>query len=133
MGLEGLRDLIFRERSFPFSTPGIFFVGFYFLLELLFTQKNQQYTRYSLPQFLTPPPKSTMSSPVVTLAKDMMEKKRIKKKIGVVSILKAKVGEMGDITREGRIIRMKKEVMGCVHAVAGNEKFLVQFEDGQKK
>ena len=41
-----------------FSTPGQFFVGFCFLLKLLFTQqKNQQRTHYSLLQYLnTPPP-----------------------------------------------------------------------------
>ena len=34
MGLEVSRDIIFWERSYWFSTPGWFFVGFFFLLEL---------------------------------------------------------------------------------------------------
>ena len=28
---------------------------------------------------------------------------------------------------------MRKEVVGCFQAVMGNKKFLVQFEDGQKR
>ena len=62
-----------------------------------------------------------------------MDKKRIKTNIGVGSIVKGKVGEMEDTTREVRIRRMRKEVMGCVQAVVGKKIFLVQFENGQKK
>ena len=47
----------------------------------------------------------------------MMEKKRIKKQIGVGSVVMTKVGEMEENTREGRIRRMRKELMGCVQAV----------------
>ena len=39
---------------------------------------------------------------------------------------------MEDKTREGRIKRMSKEVLGYLQTVAGKMKFLVQFEDGQK-
>ena len=49
------------------------------------------------------------------------------------SVVKAKVGELEKITREVRIRRMGKDVVGCVHSVVGKKKFLVQFEDGQKK
>ena len=42
----------------------------------------------------TPPPKSTVTSAVVTITKDMMEKKRIKTKIGVGSVVKKQVREM---------------------------------------
>ena len=49
------------------------------------------------------------------------------------SVVKAKVGELENITREGRSRRMRKEVMGCVQSIVGKNKFLVQFEDGQKK
>ena len=49
------------------------------------------------------------------------------------SIVKAKVGEMEDNKRKAGIRSMIKEVVGCVQAVAGNNKFLVQFEDSQKK
>ena len=38
-----------------------------------------------------------------------------------------------DNTREGIIRRMRKEVVGCVQAVVGNEKFLVKYEDGKIK
>ena len=40
---------------------------------------------------------------------------------------------MENITREVRIRRMRKEVVGCVQSVVGKKKLLVQFEDGQKK
>ena len=57
----------------------------------------------------------------------------IKTKIGMGSVVKAKVGELENIIREGRIRRMRKEVVGCVHSVMGNKKFLVLFEYGQNK
>ena len=75
----------------------------------------------------------TMSSPVVTIKEGMNMKKQTKKKIGVGSVVKAKVGELEKITREGRSRRMSKEVMGCVQSVVGKKKFLVQLDDGQKK
>ena len=50
-----------------------------------------------------------------------MDNKRIKTKIGVGSVVKAKVGEMEDKIRGGIIRRMKKEVTGCVQAVAGKK------------
>ena len=60
-------------------------------------------------------------------------KKHNKTKIGVGSVVKAKVGELEKITRGGRSRRMRKEVVVCVQDVAGKKKFLFQFEDGQKK
>ena len=49
------------------------------------------------------------------------------------SVVKAEVGELEKIKREGIIRRMRKEVVGCVHSVVGKNKFLVLFKDGQKK
>ena len=43
------------------------------------------------------------------------------------SVVKAKVGELEKIKREGRNRRMRKEVMGCVQCVVGKTKFLVLF------
>ena len=40
---------------------------------------------------------------------------------------------MENITREVRIRRMRKEVVGCVHIVVGKKMFLIKFEYGQKK
>ena len=54
-----------------------------------------------------------------------MDKKFIKMKIGVGSVVKAKVREIEDNTKEGRIWSMSKEVVGCVQAVVANKKFLV--------
>ena len=59
--------------------------------------------------------------------------KQTKTEIGVGSVVKAKVGELEKITREGRSRRMRKEVVGCVHRVAGKNNFLILFEYGQKK
>ena len=65
----------------------------------------------------------------------MKEKKRIKTKIGMGSVMKAKARDMEEKTREGRIRRTRKEVVGCVQAVVGigNKKLLFQFEDVQKR
>ena len=49
------------------------------------------------------------------------------------SVVKAKVGELEKIIREGGRMRMRKEVVGCVQAVTGKKNFLVYFEYGQKK
>ena len=54
-------------------------------------------------------------------------------KIGVGSVVKSKVGELEKITREGRSRRTRKEVVGCVQHGVGKNKFLVLFEDRQKK
>ena len=59
--------------------------------------------------------------------------KQTKTKIGVGSVVKAEVGELEKIKREGRSSRMIKEVVGCVQIVVGKKNFLVLFEDGQKK
>ena len=40
---------------------------------------------------------------------------------------------MDKITREVRSRRMIKDMVGCVHSVAGKNKLLIQFGDGQKK
>ena len=60
-------------------------------------------------------------------------KKKTNTKIGVGSVVKANVGELDNITREGRIRRMRKEVVGCFQTVVGKKRLLVLFEDGQKK
>ena len=49
------------------------------------------------------------------------------------SLVKSKVGKIEENTREGRSRRIRKDVVGCVQAVVGNKKFLVQFEDGKKR
>ena len=55
-----------------------------------------------------------MSSPIVKITKGTKEKKRIKTEIGVGSVVKAKLVEMEENTREGRIGSMRKELLGCV-------------------
>ena len=71
-----------------------------------------------------------MRSSVLTIAEWMNQNKT---KIGVGSVVKAKVGELENIKREGRSRRMRKEVVGCVQSVVGKKNFLVQFEYQQKK
>ena len=53
-----------------------------------------------------------MSSPIVTIVEGIKEKKRIKPKIGVGSLVKAKARKMEENTREGRSGRMRKDVVG---------------------
>ena len=59
--------------------------------------------------------------------------KQTKTKTGVGSVVKAKVGELEKITREGRSRRIREKIVVCVQSVVGKKKFLVQFEVGQKK
>ena len=54
--------------------------------------------------------------------------KQTKTKIGVGSVVKAKVGELEKITREGRSRRMRKNVVVCVQSVVGKTEFLVLFD-----
>ena len=49
------------------------------------------------------------------------------------SVVKSNVGELDNITRGVRRRRMRRDVVGCVQAVAGKKKFLVKFEVGQNK
>ena len=51
-------------------------------------------------------------------------KKQTKTKIEVGSVVKAKVGELENITMEGRSSMMKEDVLGCVQSVVGEKKFL---------
>ena len=74
-----------------------------------------------------------MGSPVITIKKGVKMKKQNKKKIGVRSVVKAKVGDLEKIKRERRIRRMIKEVVGCFRAVTRKHNFLVQIKYGQKK
>ena len=70
-----------------------------------------------------------MSSPILKIAEGMKVNTQNKTKIGVEYVVKSKVGELENITREERTRRMMNEVVGCVQAVVGKKKFLVQFED----
>ena len=65
-----------------------------------------------------------MRSHVLTIAEGMEENKRVKTKIGVGSVVKAKVGEMGDNIREGRSRSISKDVVVCAQAVLSNKKIL---------
>ena len=57
----------------------------------------------------------------------MMDKKRIKKNIGVGSIINSNVGEMEENTREGRIRTTRKEVVGCVQDVVEENNLSFKF------
>ena len=60
-------------------------------------------------------------------------KKHNKKKIGLGSVVKAKVGELEEITMEVRSRIIRKKVVECVHDAVGNNKFLFKFKYGPKK
>ena len=74
-----------------------------------------------------------MKSHVVTIAELMKDKKQIKTKIGLSSVVMAKVGEMEENTREEISSRISIDFMVFVQDMVGNKKFLVQFEDRQNK
>ena len=133
----GVCNMIRRERSSWFSTPGAIFRLFVFFCWNDLSQKKQNKhtlaVRYCNSYSTTTNPNSTMISYVVNAKEGINMNKQTKTKIGVGSVVKAKVGELEKITREGISSRMMKEVVGCVHSVVGNNKFLVLFEHGQKK
>ena len=108
---------------------------FCFLLELIFTlKKNQQHTLYFILQSINAtPPKVHHELTCCHNCRGMKDKKHIKMKIWLGYVVKAKVGDMEDNIREGRRRRMREEVVRCVQDMVGNNKFLVQFKDGQKK
>ena len=64
------------------------------------TQKSTAHSRE--------PPKSTTSSHVFTITKEIKDKKQIKKKIGLGSVVKTKVGDIEEKNREGRRRRTSK-------------------------
>ena len=68
-----------------------------------------------------------MRSPFLKISEGIKIKKQNKTKIGVGSIVKAKVGELEKIARGGRNRRVRKEVVGCVHDVLGKKKSPFQF------
>ena len=63
----------------------------------------------------------------------MMDKRRIKTKIGLGSTVEEKVGDIEDNTREGIIMRTRKEMVGCVQDLVGKNRLLVQLKYGNKK
>ena len=74
-----------------------------------------------------------MSSPVATMKGYMKEKNQTKIKIKVGSVVKAKVGELEKITREGISRSMRKEVVGCVQSVARKNNLPVKLKYVHKK
>ena len=128
-----------REEFSVLNARGrIFALVFVFVVVVGMTfhtkRTNQEYTRCSIltSLFYHPPPplpnpKSTMSSPVVNAKEGMKMTKQTKTKIGVGSVVEAKVGELEKITREGISRRTTKEVVGCVQSVVGKNNFLFLF------
>ena len=82
---------------------------------------------------MRPLPKSTMKSPVITTAEQMKEKKIIKTKIGLGSIVKAQGREIEDNTSEVRNNNTTKYLVGCVQDVSGNNSLRVKYKDGQNE
>ena len=67
------------------------------------------------------------------IVKEIKEAKRSNMKIGVGSVVTAEVGKAEEETREGRSRGAMREVVACVHASVWKKKFLVQYEDRQKR
>ena len=76
---------------------------------------------------------STMRSRDITITKEIMENKFTKKKIGVGPVVKEKVRYIEENTSEGRIRRMRKDMVGCVEALVVKKKCLIHFKMFIKK
>ena len=76
---------------------------------------------------------STMRSRDITITKEIMENKCTKKKIGVGPVVKEKVRYIEENTSEGRIRRMRKDMVGCVEALVVKKKCLIHFKMFIKK
>ena len=74
-----------------------------------------------------------MSLLIVIIKKEMKDKKWIKTKIGLGSVVKAKDVEMENNTMEVRIRRMRENMVICLQDVVDKKKFPVQFEEGRRK
>ena len=117
--------ILFAERGVIGSQrTERFFALLYVFVGMTFHTKTQiEHTltvRYCNRYSTTTTPKSTMSSPVVTKKEGMKMTKQTKTKIVVGPVVKAKVGELEKIKRKGRSRRTRKEVVGCVESVVGN-------------
>ena len=64
----------------------------------------------------------TQSPPLAQLLSQLQVKKQNKMIIRVGSVVKEGVGGLEDIIMEGRSRNMRKDVVGCVHAVVGKKK-----------
>ena len=135
MELGGFARYYSLREEFLVLNAGVIFCWLLFFVGITFhTKKINRTLTISYCNCQTPPhPNSNMISPVVTIAEGMKENKRTKTKIRVESVVKAKVGEMEENTREGRSRSIRKEVVGCVQAFVGKKKILFKFKDGKKK
>ena len=81
-----------REELFLLSAQAIF-CRLLFFVEITFHTKKQINGTFAICYCTPPPPpRPTMSSPVITVMEGMKEKKQIKTEIGLWSIVKAKDG-----------------------------------------
>ena len=64
-----------------------------------------------------PLPKSNTRLTGITTMMEMKEKNQIKKNIRAASVMKAKVGEMEEKTREGRNRTTGKDVVVCIQVL----------------
>ena len=51
----------------------------------------------------------------------------------VVTVVKAKVGELEEEIREGFLRRLRKKMTGVAQEVVGKRRYLVRFQDGLEK
>ena len=96
------RVILFAERGvIGYQRPGDFLFACVFCWDGFSHKKmNQALAVCCRSQYLPPlPPNPTMSSPVVTVKEGMDMKKQTKTKIGVGFVVKAKGGELENITR----------------------------------
>ena len=109
MGRAGLRDIIFRERSYWFSMSQVMFLLLFFWNRFSHKKTNHALNLCYCNCLRIPHPNYTMISPVIKTVEEMKMKNHTKTKIGVGSVIKAKVGELDNITREVRSRRMRQD------------------------
>ena len=121
VGIGGSCNMILWERSYWFSMRGRFFVGFCFWWNWKTVWQN---TLKSLSQLLTTPPKLTKSLPIGKITKRKKKVNWDKTKIGVGNSATMKVREINEKTKEGEIIRIRKDLVGCLVHIFPSSSFL---------
>ena len=74
-----------------------------------------------------------MNLPVAVIMKEIKDTKLSKMKTGVGSFVTAEVEEAEENTMEGRSRGVMSQVVGCVQALVGKKKFIVQSKDRQRR
>ena len=115
--------ILFSERLFILSQSPVIFLMASIFIFFVFTKKNSTVRLLIV----------TMNLPVAVIMKKIKETTWSKMKTGVGSFVTAEVEEAEENTMEGRSRGVMSQVVGCVQALVGKKKFIVQSEDSQRR